>query len=58
MSISILDDPGHRRERAEDARVVAEQLSDPVSRDIMLRIAESCDRLAEHAEYRVKKSAS
>jgi hypothetical protein len=52
MSISILDDPDHWRERAEDARDVAEQLSDPVSRDMMLRIAESCDRLAELAEYR------
>jgi hypothetical protein len=44
MSISIIDDPDHWRERAEDARNVAEQLSDPVSRDMMLRIAESCDR--------------
>ncbi len=40
MSDSILDDPEHWQERAEEARSIAEQLSDPESRRMMLRIAE------------------
>jgi len=49
MSTSIFDDAAHWRERAEDARDIAEQLSDPIFWDMMLRMAESCERLAEHA---------
>jgi hypothetical protein len=40
VSDSILDDPEHWQERAEEARSIAEQLSDPESRRMMLRIAE------------------
>jgi hypothetical protein len=36
---SIRDDPEHWRERAEEARHVAGQMSDPVAREAMLRIA-------------------
>jgi hypothetical protein len=44
--------------RAEEARSVPEQLSDPESKRTMLRIAADYDRLAEHAELRVRKESS
>jgi hypothetical protein len=40
MSGSILDDPEHWRSRAEEARTVAEQLTDSIAKAMMLRIAE------------------
>jgi hypothetical protein len=35
-----IDDPSHWRERAEEARVHAEEISDPDAHQMMLRIAE------------------
>jgi hypothetical protein len=55
MSTSILDNPDHWRERAEEARSVAEQLTDPVARAMMSRIAEDYERLAEHAQRRATR---
>jgi hypothetical protein len=49
MSTSILDDPEHWRQRAEESRLIAEQLDDPVARAAMLRIAEDYERIAEQA---------
>ena len=49
---SIREDPEHWRERAEEARHLAEQMSDPVAREMMLRIAEDYERIAEHARVR------
>jgi hypothetical protein len=49
---SILDDPEHWRGRAEEARTVAEQLTDPIAKAMMLRIAEDYDRIADHAQQR------
>jgi hypothetical protein len=46
VSGSILDDPKHWLERAEEARSIADQLSDPDSRRMMLRIAENYERFA------------
>ena len=46
---SLLDDPEHWRTRAEEARSVAEQQSDPESKRTMLRVAADYERLAEHA---------
>ena len=37
---SPIDDPKHWRERPEEARVHAEQITDPESRKMMLKIAE------------------
>jgi len=59
MSDSILDDPEHWRERAEEARTLADQLSDPESKRTMLRIAKDYERMAEHAEVRaIRQSQS
>jgi hypothetical protein len=48
----LINDPHHWRMRAEEARTRAAQLTDPLSRETMLGIAESYDRLAESAEAR------
>jgi hypothetical protein len=55
---SILDDPKHWRERAEEARTIADQLSDPESKRMILRIAEDYLRMAEHAARRAKRAPS
>ena len=52
---SILENPKHWRDRAEEARTIAEKLSDPKSREILFTIAEDYLRLAEHAERQAKK---
>jgi DNA-binding ferritin-like protein len=55
---SLLDNPGHWQERAEEARSIAEQMSDPDSKQMMLRIAEDYEQLAAHARRRMKGSAA
>jgi hypothetical protein len=45
------------RERAEEARSIAEQLNEPESSRMLLRIAEDYERLAKHAERRAQKRA-
>ena len=47
-----INDPAYWRERADEARRIAEQLADPVSREMMLDIARSYDNLAKIAEER------
>ena len=49
---SFLNDPGHWRERAEEARTRADQIGDPKSKNAMLRIAYNYELLAERAEAR------
>jgi hypothetical protein len=44
------DTPKHWRERAEEARVLADDMKHPEARRQMLGIAESCDRIAERVE--------
>jgi hypothetical protein len=57
MPESILDDPERWRERAEEARTLADQLSDPESKRTILRIANDYERMAEHAEVRAKRQS-
>jgi hypothetical protein len=52
MSTSILDDPEHWRQRAEESRLIDEQLDDPVARAAMLRIDADYERIAEQARVR------
>lgn len=47
-----INDPAYWRERAEEARRIAEQLPDPVSKDAMLDISRSYDNLAKIIEER------
>jgi hypothetical protein len=56
MVTSPINDPKHWRERAEEARVHAEQITDPESKQAMLRIAEDYEKLAKRAEERLRNS--
>ena len=49
-----INDPKHWRERAEEARTVAEEISDPKSKRRMLRIADDYEELAKRAERRLR----
>jgi hypothetical protein len=46
------NDPDHWRQRAEEARVQAEQMSDERTRQMMLKIAADYDHLAVRAAMR------
>jgi uncharacterized protein YjbJ (UPF0337 family) len=49
-------DPEHWRKRAEDARVLTRLMSDPVSKEAMIEIANNYDRLAARAVERLDQS--
>jgi hypothetical protein len=51
--ISYLDNPQLWRSRAEEARVLAEEMSDRDCYRIMLSIAESYEEMARRAEERL-----
>jgi rubrerythrin len=53
---SFADDPAHWRQRADEARALAEQITDRDARQMMLRIAEDYEKLAKRAEERLKSS--
>jgi hypothetical protein len=50
MKRSLINDPAYWRERAAEARRIAEQLADAVAKQTMLEIARSYDNLAELTE--------
>jgi hypothetical protein len=56
MPASYINDPAHWRQRAEEARILAEQMNDEKSKQMMLRIADDYDRLAQRAKDRAKGS--
>jgi len=51
-----INDPKHWRDRAEEARAVADDLTDPDSKRRMLRIADDYEELARRAEKRRERS--
>jgi hypothetical protein len=53
---SVANDPAHWKKRAEEARALADLMSDDVSKQMMLQIARDYDHLAERAEKRAKGS--
>jgi hypothetical protein len=53
---ATVNDPVYWRQRAEEARSVAGQLSDPVAQKAMLEIANSYDALADLATARPIKT--
>jgi hypothetical protein len=52
MTKKLFHDPEHWRDRADDARRVATEILDPLSRRRMLDIAESYETLARRAAER------
>ncbi len=53
---SFADDPAHWRQRADEARAMAEQMTDRDARQMMLGIAEDYEKLAKRTEERLKSS--
>jgi hypothetical protein len=51
-----INDPKHWRDRAEEARAHAEQMTDRDAKQTMLEIAEQYEMLAKRAEERLKSS--
>jgi len=49
---SYVNDPAHWRQRAQEARTIADQLTDLQAKAAMLRIADDYERLAERAAAR------
>jgi hypothetical protein len=50
---SFLNDPAHWRDRAEEARTRADQMSDPQCKSAMVRIANDYELLAQRAAERI-----
>jgi hypothetical protein len=50
----IYNDPEHWRQRAAEARKVANDMTDAVGKQAMLEVAEKYDRLAERALERLR----
>ena len=51
------DDPNHWWNRAEEARAIAVQMTDPHTKATMLAIAKDYDKLAVRAEQREAKTS-
>jgi hypothetical protein len=49
------NDPRHWRDRAREARAVAEQITDPGPKEKMLSVAADYEKLARRAEQRMTK---
>jgi hypothetical protein len=50
-----INDPKHWRKRAGEARLVADELTDPDAKRRMLRMADDYEKLARRAERRLKQ---
>jgi hypothetical protein len=53
----LLNNPAHWHLRAQEARMLAAQLEDPVAKEATLRIADEYDRLAVRATKRMAEAA-
>jgi hypothetical protein len=56
VSASLINDPKHWRDRAKEARAIADEMKDPDAKQMMLGIARDYVLLAERAEARAKDS--
>ena len=57
MTEALVNDPEHWRDRADEARGIASQMTDANARHTMTGIAEGYDRLAVRAEERLLLAA-
>jgi len=55
MSKKLFHDPRHWHKRAENARKVSAEIIDPISRRMMLEIAEGYENLARRAAKEIAK---
>ena len=56
--MSHINDPKHWRYRAEEARAMAESMTDPEAKQLMLNVAADYERLAKRAEDRAGGKAA
>jgi hypothetical protein len=54
MLASFINDPEHWLQRAEQMRILADEIDDEPARETVLRIANDYGHLAERAEQRAK----
>jgi hypothetical protein len=54
----LFNDPAHWRQRAAEARTIADQMTDPEGKRRMLEVAENYNRIADRAEERVRQTLS
>jgi hypothetical protein len=47
---TLLNDPAHWRQRAQEARRIADELHDPAAKQAMLEVARNYEQLATIAE--------
>jgi hypothetical protein len=52
MAHGLLNDETHWRDRAEEARMLAEQMTDLTAKKLMMGVADSYDQLADRAAAR------
>jgi hypothetical protein len=57
LRTSFINDPEHWCHRAEEIRTLADDVKDEISTQMMLRIAQDYERLAQRAEERAKRSS-
>ena len=51
---SLINHPQHWRKRADEARSLADDMKDEISKQMMLQIADDYEHLAKRAEQRAK----
>jgi hypothetical protein len=56
MALNVKNDPEYWRNRAEEARAIAVQMTDAHTKATMLAIAQDYEKLAKRAEQRGGKS--
>ena len=58
MSQSLLNNPKHWRDRAEETLTLAEQIYSQESKNRLLKIAREYDAIAERAEQNLREQAA
>ena len=58
MTASPINDPAYWRQRAEEARRIADQLDDPLAKKTLLEIARSYERLSALTESKLTSKTS